>query len=461
MNVPSSTTAWNNTIVDSETYLVDEIHRLSHPIRGFAEDYDPVLDLIGDADIVLLGEASHGTHEFYEARATITKRLIEEKQFSIIAVEADWPDAYQVNRYVRGQKEGIFSTSAQEELSAFQRFPTWMWRNTVVRNFIDWLQKYNQNKIRQQVGFYGLDLYSLHASMAAVISYLEKTDPQAAERAKKRYACFDHFGEDPQVYGYQTTLAGKSSCEQEVALQLFDLRQKEISAFLEKNSSLDLDELFYAEQNAHLVKNAEAYYRTLFQGHVASWNLRDQHMMETLQSLRAFYQKQNNPSKVVIWAHNSHLGDARATEMRKRGELNVGQLIKETYGKKSVSIGFSTHHGTVTAAKDWEHPAHRRIIRKSLPGSYEALFHRSKTPCFFLDLTNPLLSKDLKEARLQRAIGVVYKPETERASHYFYTSLPSQFEGIIHFDATRAVEPLDKTETWDKDELPETYPSGF
>ena len=289
--------------------LIETVRETAHRLTGAALDYDPLMDLIGDARFVLLGEASHGTHGFYHERALITQRLIEEKGFTAVAAEADWPDAYRVNRYVRGSSEDAFAVDA---LAGFRRFPTWMWRNTDVVEFVEWLRERNDALPAGAVaaGFYGLDLYSLHASMEAVIQYLEGVDPEAAREARARYACFDHFGTDTQVYGFATGTGLAKSCEDEVVSQLVDLQRRAMD-YARRDGRPAEEEVFYAEQNARLVKNAEAYYRSMFLERVSSWNLRDQHMVETLEQLITHL----GPSgKVVIWAHNSHLGDARATE---------------------------------------------------------------------------------------------------------------------------------------------------
>ncbi len=420
-----------------------------------SDDYEALLELIGDARFVLLGEASHGTHEFYSERAAITKQLISQKGFSIVALEADWPDAGRVHRYVRGA--GL-DADANEALSGFRRFPTWMWRNTVVLEFVEWLRDFNRDihPKRAPVGFYGMDLYSLHASVEAVLRYLDKVDPEAARRARLRYSCFDHFDRNPQEYGYATTVGAIESCEKAVVEQLVELRQK-ATEFLSRDGEVAAEELFFAEQNARLVKDAEQYYRSMFRGRASSWNLRDRHMMETLESLVAHLNGSRQP-KAIVWAHNSHLGDARATEMSHYGEVNVGQLVRERFGNEAVLIGFSTHRGTVTAASDWGAPAERKNVRPALRGSYEDLFHDTGLPRFWIDLKGAGQIGVLQQRRIERAIGVIYRPESERLSHYFHARLPEQFDAIIHFDETRAVEPLERTSIWEEGELPETYP---
>lgn len=439
--------------------VTDLVRDAAHPLTSFHQDYDPLLEFIGDARFVLLGEASHGTHEFYRQRAQITKRLIQEKGFTTVAVEADWPDAYRVNRYVRGHSS---DADASDALSGFKRFPAWMWRNADVLDFVGWLREYNDSLASGAVktGFYGLDLYSLHASIGAVLNYLDKVDPEGAERARRRYACFEHFGEEPQEYGYAAGLGLSHTCESEVVTQLIDL-QRRARDYAHRDGRIAADDFFYAEQNARLVKNAEQYYRTMFQGRVDSWNLRDLHMTETLDSLVEHFARQGQAAKVVLWEHNSHLGDARATQMGRRGEWNVGQLVREKRGQDCVLIGFTTYTGTVTAASNWGGPAERKRVRPAMPGSYECLFHETGIPAFLLTLPRGTqLTRALSEPMLERAIGVIYLPETEFASHYFQARLSSQFDSVIHFDRTRAVEPLERTGEWEVGEPAETFPSG-
>lgn len=433
-----------------------------HPLTGADADYDPLLDMIGEARFVLIGEASHGTHEFYAQRALITRRLIAEKGFTAVTAEADWPDAYRINRYVRGTGDG---TTAIESLGGFKRFPAWMWRNTDVLDFIGWLHDYNTQQAKaqggKQAGFYGLDLYSLHASIEAVLNYLDKVDPEAARRARYRYSCFEDFGEDTQAYGYSAGFGITQPCEDEVINQLVEM-QRRAPEYAGMGGRLAEDEFFYAEQNALLVKDAEEYYRTMFQGRVSSWNLRDRHMAQTLESLVAHLDRHGARTKTVVWAHNSHLGDARATYMGQVGEWNIGQLVREKYGREAALVGFSTYAGTVTAASDWGGPAERKRVRPGLPGSYEALFHQVGIPRFLLSLRedNPAVA-GLRDERLERAIGVIYRPDTERISHYFEATLPYQFDAVIHFDETHALEPLDRTAEWEQGEVPETYPTAL
>lgn len=444
------------------------LHDAAHPLRGLDEDFDPLLEMIGEARCVLIGEASHGTHEFYDARAGITKRLIEEKGFHAVAVEADWPDAYRVNRFVSGAND---DRDADRALSGFKRFPTWMWRNRVVLEFIDWLRQRNKGSATVPVaaadvpptatGFYGLDLYSLSASIEAVLSYLDRVDPEAARRARQRYACFEDFGEDSQAYGYAAGIGLKESCEDEVVAQLVDLQERAMQ-YPRRDGRMAEDEFFSAEQNARLVRNAEQYYRSMFRGRVSSWNLRDTHMMETLRALFRHLANRVSRPRIVVWAHNSHLGDARYTHMGDMGELNLGQLVREDFGRNAVLVGFSTYTGTVTAASDWGEPAECKRVRPGMRGSYEEVFHELKLPAFLLKMRDePDVHRELRERRLERAIGVIYRPETERVSHYFHAALSNQFDAVIHYDETRALEPLEPSAAWKGGEPPETFPTGI
>lgn len=433
------------------------IRAAAQPIAGGPRDYDGLLDLVGDARFVLLGEATHGTHEFYDERARITQRLVRDKGFNAVAVEADWPDAYRVNRYVRGQGG---DADAVQALSGFQRFPAWMWRNTDVANFAEWLRNHNA-LAEEAVGFYGLDLYSLFTSMQEVLRYLDQVDPNAAHEARKRYACFDHYYEDSQHYGYATGIGMSESCEQGVIDQLHQLQQRAFD-YMQADGTDAEDAFFYAQQNARLVKNAEEYYRTMFRGRVSSWNLRDSHMAETLDALARHLSRAGKPSKIVVWEHNSHLGDARATEMGSLGEWNVGELVRKAYGDEARLVGFTTYEGEVTAASEWDGPAERKRVRPGMRGSYEELLHEVGLPRFLVPLRPPGAGPDvLMERRMERAIGVLYLPRTERQSHYFSAQMARQFDAVIHIDRTTAVVPLDPTSGWHSGEPPETYPEGL
>ena len=439
--------------------ILDTVREAAQPIEGPANDYDSLLAFIGDAKVVLLGEASHGTTEFYRSRAQITKRLICDKGFSAIAVEADWPDAYRVNRFVKGDNK---DADASWALSGFKRFPTWMWRNTEVLQFLTWLRVHNDSLVpADRVGFYGLDLYSLHASMECVLRYLDNIDPDAARRARDRYACFTQFGDDPQRYGYAAGFGLRPSCEEEAISQLIDLQRNSLL-----HSRMDefaaLDRFFDAEQNARVVKDAEEYYRAMFGDSVASWNLRDQHMMETFVALSRHLGLRQAPAKMVVWAHNSHVGDVRATAMGQAGEWNIGQLARQRYGDDCRSIGFTTYSGTVTAASEWDGPTRTIPVRPARADSYESLMHDSEIPAFTLNLKKPSRVADsLRTPMLERAIGVIYRPESELASHYFKAALSDQFDAIIHFDESCAVEPIELEAKKSCGEPAETFPSGI
>jgi erythromycin esterase-like protein len=419
-------------------------------------DIDAIVSRLGEARIVLLGEASHGTHEFYATRAAVTRRLIETRGFRAVAIEGDWPDARRADRFVRGRGE---DRDADAALSGFRRFPQWMWRNTVVRAFVAWLRDHNAERApAERCGIYGLDLYSLHASIDAVLRYLERVDPPAAQRARERYSCIEMVGgDDPQAYGYVASRNPAEACEDDVVRQLVELRRCAAEYTAQSGDPSD-EEFFSAEQNARLVANAERYYRSMFRGRVSSWNLRDTHMAETLEAVVDRLDRDGSRAGVCVWAHNSHLGDARATAMGRGGEINVGQLVRERYGRESCLLGFTTYSGSVTAAHDWDEPAHRRYVRPGLAGSTESLMHRVGVRNFLLDLREPHTRDALQDPRIERAIGVIYRPETERMSHYFDAHLPGQFDLLVHFDETRALEPLERNAVWEKGELPETYP---
>jgi erythromycin esterase-like protein/predicted phosphoribosyltransferase len=443
----------------------DAIARIAVPAPDGMPAPDVLADLVGDARIVLIGESSHGTHEFYRARAEITRWLIEHKGFTAVAAEADWPDAYRVNRFVRWQSE---DRTADEALGGFERFPAWMWRNDVVRDFVEWLRHHNHGKESSaQVGFYGLDLYSLHRSMQSVVDYLDTVDHVAAARARDRYACFDHTaGDDGQAYGYAAAFGAGESCERQVVHQLVELQRNRV-AFLRRDGALAEDELFNAVQNAATVRDAEAYYRAMFHGRVDSWNLRDTHMADTLEALQSHLDSRSDassPARIIVWAHNSHVGDARASEVGTDGQHTLGQLVRERIGPACRLIGFSTHHGTVTAASEWGAPAERKAVRAGLPGSLEELFHETGEASFLVRMDtghSPEVTDVLNRVRLHRAIGVIYRPETERHSHYFHVRPAEQYDALIHLDATTALTPLEPASLWYGGQTPETYPSGL
>ena len=436
---------------EEEVSLPELIYQSSEHFAHITDvNLDNLLDRIGDSRIVLLGEASHGTAEFYDMRARITQELIEKKGFTVVAAEADWPDAAHLNNYIHNTEPDPLLES-----KPFSRFPTWMWANHSVLEFSHWLKNHNDtvSTLDKQVGFYGLDLYSLFSSIEAVLSYLEKIDPETAEVARVRYGCLMPWASDPGMYGQVVITKQYRECEEDVLATLQDLLKKRI-----EYSMADGEQLFNAEQNARLVANAERYYRTMYYAENNSWNQRDQHMFDTLQSVLAF---RGADSKAVIWEHNSHIGDARATQMSARGEFNVGQLVRQEYGEKSYLIGFGTDHGTVAAASEWGGPMEVKQVQPSHIDSYERVCHEVNTDNFLLPLREPLKSitrKKLLPERLERAIGVIYRPETELQSHYFYASLPNQFDEYIWFDESHAVKPLSKETTRG---MPDTYPFGL
>jgi erythromycin esterase-like protein len=443
-----------------ERAVLDALRREAHPLTGDRRDYDPLLALIGDARVVLLGEASHGTHEFYRERARVTRRLITELGFSAVAIEGDWPDAHRVDRYARGAGS---DRDAEEALRGFRRFPTWMWRNADVLDFVGWLRAHNDRLAggARKTGLYGLDLYSLGASMEAVIEYLDEQDPPAAARARDRYDCLQPYHGEGSGYGQAVLLGVGEPCRRRVIEQLVELRRR-AGEYLLRDGLAAEDEYFVAEQNAAVVANAEEYYRTMFADHAGSWNLRDRHMADTLDQLVAHLDRHGGDARVVDWEHNSHIGDARATEMSQRGELTIGQLMRERHGRDAVNVGFTTYAGTVTAATEWGGPAERKRVRPAHPDSYEALFHATHIPAFLLCPVDAGDSgRALREPRLERAIGVIYRPETERQSHCFAASLPHQFDALVHIDVTRAVEPLERDGAWELSEPPETYPTAL
>jgi len=410
---------------------------------------------------VLIGEASHGTHEFYETRIELTKRLILEKGFNTIIIEADFPEAYLANRYVTLQCS--LDSNANQALSDFKRFPSWMWRNMDVLNFIEWLRDNNKNVNQlQRTNFLGMDLYSLHSSMNAVITYLETHNSSAADMAKKRYSCFDQFGSDIQTYGLLTNLHPDKACNEHCIAELRDIHSKK-TQLCRDGGMFEADEYFFAEQNARVVKNAEEYYRSMFRGRNSNWNIRDSHMVETITNLISHYKDNlGKEAKIVVWAHNSHLGDARYTDMGTyRDEVNVGQLMREKYGNKVFNIGFTTFCGTVTAARNWGSPPKYFRIVPGLEGSYENLFHDANIGNFSLLFRgDDALKAQLKGPLLERAIGVIYCPKTERVSHYFDAQITRQFDAIIHIDKTTPVIPLDTEEKLETGDLPETYPES-
>jgi erythromycin esterase-like protein len=440
-----------DTDIDTLPRLISEA---AEPLPNIDDpEFAAMFDRFGDAKVVLLGEASHGTSEFYRARAEISRRLIERYGFNIVAVEADWPDAATVDRAVRHREW------RSGELTAFERFPTWMWRNREFDRFVRWLRTHNENRRYERMcGFYGLDLYNLSGSMQAVIEFLEREDPELARLAHRRYGCLEPWAEEPQLYGRNALREGYARCEVGVVQMLKDMLQHQLDCY-----SPECDEWLDAAANARLVKDAEAYYRVMYYGSAESWNLRDQHMFDTLNMI--LDAKPN--SKAIVWAHNSHIGNAAFTDMgMRREELNIGQLCKEKWDAKARLIGFGTHTGKVAAADDWDEPMQIKKVLPSLPESYERASHDAGLTRFLLDLREGEVGRQLREAllkpRLERFIGVIYRPETERWSHYSEAILPRQFDGWVWFDETHAVSPLaGEQRPGDHAEIDETYPFGL
>ncbi|HET9030608.1 MAG TPA: erythromycin esterase family protein [Candidatus Aquilonibacter sp.] len=430
------------------------------PLTGNAADHDGIFAMIGDAPIVLIGEATHGTHEFYRTRAELTKRLIVHHGFTAVCIEGDWPGAYRVNRYVRGAGD---DREAVESLGEFSRFPAWMWRNTDVLDFVGWLREYNDAAGRRngiKAGFYGLDLYSMYASIDAVVGYLERVDPTAAAKAREQYACLEPYASHPENYGMAAFSGLHPSCRDDVVRALYDI-QKQAASYARLDGAVAEDQYFYAEQNARIVANAEKYYRAMIDDSISTWNLRDSHMADTLERLLLHLARRQPRPKAVVWAHNSHVGNAGATSMHLRAETNIGELLHRAYGENCVAIGFTTYRGTVTAASDWHGREERKHVRPARPDSYEHHFHELGVPAFWIPLRRyrPDLA-GLPDRARERAIGVIYRPQTELQSHYFNARLMHQFDAIYHIDTTRAVEPLERSAIWTQGEIPETYPTG-
>jgi len=434
--------------VNADEQLKSDVADACEPFNSLeTANLDPLLERIGNARIVLIGEATHGTSEFYKLRSRITSELIVKKGFKFVAIEGDWPDAARIDHYVR------HFDYPPSEWTAFSRFPTWMWRNEEAREFVDWLRIHNAGiPPDARVAFHGLDLYSLYSSIRSILKYLDEVDPATADIARERYGCLTPWQTDPATYGQAALSRSYRSCEAEVVGMLGELSRKH-REYAEHDGERFLD----AIQNARLVANAERYYRVMYYGSRESWNLRDTYMFDTLKTLQDFYGSNN---KAIIWAHNSHVGDAAATEMSARGEINIGSLCREEFGDSVYSIGFGTDNGTVAAASSWDGPMEIKSIVPSRDGSYEKLFHDVGLPGFLLGLrhlSSSSLRKDLSKPRLERAIGVLYQPDTELASHYFQAVLPQQFDEYIWIDTTQAVQPFDTAELAG---LPDTYPFG-
>jgi erythromycin esterase-like protein len=455
------------TALVSDVEVRHALVRSAHPLLDRPDDYAHLLRRLGHRRFVLIGEASHGTHEFYRERARITRDLIRSHGVTAVVIEGDWPDAARVNRYVLGASD---DPDARSALSGFRRFPAWMWRNRDVLAFVEWLRRHNdaQGDPERKVRFHGMDLYSLQASIAAVLEYLDRTDPAEAARARARYACIEDVeggqgasaGDAGQRYGHAVAYRGKAPCEDEAVAQLRSLRAR-AAGYLARDGATAEDEQFYAEQNARLVQDAEEYYHQMYRADVSSWNLRDAHMTGTLDALLDHLERGGGPARIAVWAHNSHLGDARATGMGYRGEWNVGQLLRQRYGNDVALIGMTTSSGEVTAATHWGDDPQRKQVRPARPDSYEGLFHAVGLERCWLDLSVPDVRDALAFPRLERFIGVIYRPETELVSHYAEARIADQFDAVVHIDRTGPVVPLERSVRWDLGEPPETFPTGL
>lgn len=440
------------------------LHDLSNEMHLNYSNQDDLVEQMSKSRFVLMGEASHGTAEFYRERINLSKELIKEFDFDAVVIEGDWPDTYRLTQYINGETHG---QSSEEALFGFMRFPTWMWRNEEMLHFIQWLKQFNDGHVRgslanKKISIYGMDLYSMFTSMDLVVHYLKQIDPTIAQRAKKRFACFDHFQKNAQLYGYLCTYSSKiKDCKNEVIDQLIDIIRLE--KYAQSLSDYSNEQYFSTVQNVKLVKNAERYYRTMFSGKASSWNLRDHHMVEVIADIdRHISKRKGSPAKIIVWAHNSHIGDASFTQQGRGGEISVGQLMRVRYPNETFLLGFTTYTGTVTAASEWDGVAERKEVQPGMAGSFEKLFHDLEIEKFYLIFKNfPKVVKALPLNYLERAIGVVYLPETERQSHYFYSDIAKQFDAIIHIDKTSAVKPLELLSKPVKKDVPETYPSGF
>ncbi|MDX3925706.1 MAG: erythromycin esterase family protein [Shinella sp.] len=411
-------------------------------------EFGAFFDGIGDARVVLLGEASHGTAEFYQARAAITRCLVEHHGFNIVAVEADWPDAERIDRYIRHRARREY------DAEAFVRFPAWMWHNAEVEQFVAWLRHHNEPlAMRDRVEYRGLDMYSLHGSINTVLRYLERMDPEEAKRARERYSCLTPWQEQPARYAYGTRTAHQQECEDAVVRQLGELLAKEL-----EYAAMDGEDFLDAAQNARIVATSEHYYRAMYRSGNDSWNLRDRHMFDTLQAVMS---ARGDAAKAIVWAHNSHIGNAAATALGWDGQFNIGELCRTAYGDEAVLVGFGTDRGTVAAADDWDGPMHIKTVNPSRPDSYERVFRHVGLPRSLTDLRvekNRSARDALSQRRLERAIGVIYRPHTEFHSHYFEAVLPEQFDFYVWFEETHAITPLSAARPQG---VPETYPFGL
>lgn len=437
----------NTQNAPNEEALVALLRQAAEPLDLDPPSFAAAFDRFADARVVLIGEASHGTSEFYRARASITRRLIEQHGFTIVAIEGDWPDAALIDRQAR------FGETTDWAQTAFKRFPTWMWRNQEVAAFVDWLQQHNQTlPPERRTEFRGLDVYSLGASLGEVTRYLDRIDPQAAATARERYGCLTPWQHEPALYGHTVTRLGEPSCEDQVVAQLQDLLARRLAYMAE-----DGEGFFNAERNARVVLAAEQYYRIMYRGSTESWNLRDRHMFDTLQ---ASLERRGDNARAVVWAHNSHIGNAAATSMGWSGEFNLGELCRTAYGRQAVLLGQFTDRGSVAAADNWDEAMQVKQVRPAREDSWERLFLRTAQPCSLTCWRDDGPLRDaLAQARLERAIGVIYRPQTERQSHYFQAVLADQFDALLWLEDTRAVSPLG-TQSPDDSGAPDTFPFG-
>ena len=437
---------------DGSTTTGERLRRRALPLET-ATDLDPLIERIGDARYVLLGEATHGTSEFYEWRATLSRRLIEERGFSFVGVEGDWPDCYRVNRYAKSYDDA--GDSARDVLHAFERWPTWMWANREVAEFAEWLRDHNRGLSAPiQVGFYGLDVYSLWESMHAVVEYLESIDPAVARAARAAYRCFEPYAEDVQEYARATAIV-PTTCEREAVSVLAALRGK-----MAEYGEDGRDAYFNAEQNALVARNAELYYRTMVRGGPTSWNVRDTHMVETLERLMTHH---GPNAKAIVWEHNTHIGDARFTDMARAGMFNVGQLVRQAHDADDVVlVGFGTYRGTVIAGDEWGAPMRRMRVPPAREGSFEDAIHASEVgdALLLFDGTDDGGVAGLDEPIGHRAIGVVYDPRREQWGNYVPTIVPRRYDAFIHIEESSGVDAFHMPVLVDG-EPPETYPSGM
>lgn len=435
----------------SDISLAGKLKPMVHPFDGAERGYDSAIDLIDDSQVALLGSGSHGTREFYRSRAAITQRLIEQKRFVAVAVEADWAPARRVDRYVAGVSE---DTDAIAALGDFEDFPAWMWRNREVADFIEWLKSYNDRlPARSRVRFYGLDLFDFGPAIDAVLAFLESLDPAAADRARDGYACLDAFRDNPR--GYSTIMASEliGSCKAGAARGLVELYESDAVKGARRAGTSEAAAAFEAEQNARVVKAAEEYYRLIFRSEARAWNTREHHMADTIDDLIGHLDPRALAAKIAVWAHNAHVGDARGTDMREDHETSVGALMRERYNRGASLLGSATHHGAVLAARDWDAPAAELPLPPASADSYEALFHATGVPQFFLSCREGGVRRALTSERRERRIGVVYNDD------YLVAKLSRQFDGLLHFDETRGTHPLEGASTL-RGAARETFPFG-